>query len=137
MPWMPFRDVVKQAGILWELQFGHDTNAVDARLPCPFTPHLTEASIRPRHQCRGCASDLYQSAISEALQFGHDTNAVDAAGGRLLLISKAELQFGHDTNAVDAGEGRVVPGGEGRASIRPRHQCRGCSLGGKTNGVVY
>ena len=60
------------------------------------------ASIRPRHQCRGCPAARLAGTSPEWLQFGHDTNAVDAPNGR---DSCSPCRC---------------------ASIRPRHQCRGC-----------
>ena len=77
MPWM--HDARLDFRILMAvLQFGHDTNAVDADLPA------------------------LGATGTPTLQFGHDTNAVDAF--RLLpgAVRVGTLQFGHDTNAVDA-----------------------------------
>ena len=86
------------------------------------------ASIRPRHQCRGCREKRGYKPNPILLQFGHDTNAVDATVAADIGVPQVKLQFGHDTNAVDA-PGDLAGQAEPRsASIRPRHQCRGCGL---------
>ena len=109
------------------LQFGHDTNAVDAGTVAGGTGGQVGASIRPRHQCRGC---LYGSRTSDrgrrSLQFGHDTNAVDAGAvvGRRDGTRPASIRPRHQCRGCPAPGGRE-PGGPA-ASIRPRHQCRGC-----------
>ena len=161
-----------------KLQFGHDTNAVDAPPYSARQRSWIVASIRPRHQCRGChiwhtTADGHLLSFNSAttpmpwmrcpgtpcppgpggfnsattpmpwmhswlqspwasttlrLQFGHDTNAVDATIQVTKETARQLLQFGHDTNAVDAAVARPAALRRAHASIRPRHQCRGCMV---------
>ena len=65
------------------------------------SPSEEDASMGPRHECRGERALQSIDEDQRLLQWGHGTNAVESIrlNGELRLY--AQLQWGHGTNAVE------------------------------------
>ena len=103
----------------------HECRGEPAPSRLPPRPSASQCTATAR--CRGEPGSARTGKVAATLQCGHGTNAVDSHSpqGEHRHRQAALLQCGHGTKAVENSDGDGDDPRRGRASMRPRHECRG------------